>query len=136
MTVRSVKAARVRRLSWCMRVVSHSYGGLSGSRDGRDCWYACGTKPEGVGRMSGDAGALPVCEVKTDTTPDLHRLPGALLRVGSSRNLSVFRGRSLHGTHREGSNSMFMQLIGCTPWCSMDALAAVYVICRLPSICT
>ena len=44
--------------SWCMVVVSHGYGGLGGGRDGGGGWYACGTC-----RMSGDAGALPVCEV-------------------------------------------------------------------------
>ena len=33
-------------------------------------WYACETKPEGVGRMSGDAGALSECDMKTLITPD------------------------------------------------------------------
>ena len=41
-----------------MVVVSHSYGGLSGGKDG-------GGKPvgqsKGVGRMPGDARALSVC---------------------------------------------------------------------------
>ena len=45
-----------------MCVVSHGYGGLGGGRDGCGGWYACGTRP-GVGRMSGDAGARPECEV-------------------------------------------------------------------------
>ena len=56
--------------NWCMGVVSHSYGGLSGDRDGGDGSYVCGTKPGGVGGMSGDAGALSECEVKTLITPD------------------------------------------------------------------
>ena len=33
-------------------------------------WYACGTRPAVVGRMSGVVGALLVCEVKTLMTPD------------------------------------------------------------------
>ena len=33
-------------------------------------WYACRTKPRGVGHMSGDAGALPECKVKIMMTPD------------------------------------------------------------------
>ena len=45
-----------------MRVVSHGYVGLGGGRDGDGGWHACGTKP-GVDRMSGDARALPKCEV-------------------------------------------------------------------------
>ena len=44
-----------------MCVISHGYGGLCGDRDGGGGWYACGTN--GVGCMSGDAGALPMCEV-------------------------------------------------------------------------
>ena len=47
---------------WCMCVVGHGYGGLVGCRDGGGGLYECKTKP-GVGRMSGDAGALPECEV-------------------------------------------------------------------------
>ena len=43
-----------------MGVVSHGYGG---GRDGSGGWYACGTRPTGFGRMSGDARALPEHEV-------------------------------------------------------------------------
>ena len=56
--------------SWGIGVVSHytrlvvSYGGLDGSRDGGGGWYACKTRPGGIGRMLGDVGALPDCEVE------------------------------------------------------------------------
>ena len=53
---------------WCTCVVSHGNGGLGGSRDGGGGWTACETK--GVGRMPGDARALPESEVKTLMTPD------------------------------------------------------------------
>ena len=49
--------------TWCVCVVSHGYVGLGGGRDGGGGWSACETKPSRVGRMSGDAGALPECEV-------------------------------------------------------------------------
>ena len=48
--------------TWCMGVVSHEYGGMGVGRDGGGGWHACGTKPLGVGRMSGDAGALVVAQ--------------------------------------------------------------------------
>ena len=42
-------------------------------------WIVCmRTKPLGVGRMSGDAMALPECNVKTDDTRS-HSLAGAHL---------------------------------------------------------
>ena len=41
--------------SWCMCAVSHGCGGLGVGRDGGGGWYACRSKPEGGGRMSGDA---------------------------------------------------------------------------------
>ena len=34
-------------------------------------------------------------------------------------------GKALHGTPREGSGSLSMQPVGCTPWCSTDALLIV-----------
>ena len=40
--------------------------------------------------MSGDAGALSECEVKTEMTPD-HTVVQVCRSVGSSRNWSVFR---------------------------------------------
>ena len=48
---------------WCMCIVSHGYGGLGGSRDGGGGWYACWTMLGRVFCISGDDGALPVCEV-------------------------------------------------------------------------
>ena len=56
--------------SWWTCVVSRSYGGLGGDRDGGGGWLACGTQPGGLCRMSWDAGELPKCEVKTLMTPD------------------------------------------------------------------
>ena len=47
----------------CACVVSHGYGGLGCGRDGGSGLYACRTKPKEVGRMSGDGGTLPECEV-------------------------------------------------------------------------
>ena len=46
--------------SWCMGVVSYGYGGLCGWR-----WWTVSmwVKAKGVGRILGDAGALPECEV-------------------------------------------------------------------------
>ena len=47
-----------------MGVVSHRYGQMVGGRE------VCGTKSGGVGHLSGDAEAIPECEVKTLMTPD------------------------------------------------------------------
>ena len=47
---------------WCMSVVSHGYGGLGGCREGGGGGRHAG-QSRGVGRMSGDAGAYPECEV-------------------------------------------------------------------------
>ena len=55
--------------SECMCVVSHGCGRLDDGRDGGDGWWASGTKPM-VGRISGDAGAFPECEVNVLITPD------------------------------------------------------------------
>ena len=41
----------------------HGDGGLGGGMDGGGGWYVCVTKPGGVGWMSGDAGALPECQM-------------------------------------------------------------------------
>ena len=46
-----------------MCVVSHSYGGLGGVWMGVVVGKHCRTKPGGVDNMSGDAGALPECDV-------------------------------------------------------------------------
>ena len=72
-------------------------------------WQACRTKPEGVGRMSGYVGKLPVCEVKKTDDNRAHRFTGTHICEGSSLNWSVFLGKSYHGVPREGSGSMFMQ---------------------------
>ena len=48
-----------------MCMVSHGYGGLGGGRDDMHAGEVMG-----VGRMLGDAGALPVCEVKILMTSD------------------------------------------------------------------
>ena len=50
--------------------IGHSYGGLGGGRDESACWQTCGTKPGGIGRMEGDAKALPECDVETLMIPD------------------------------------------------------------------
>ena len=49
-----------------------------------------------------------------------HRLPGAQICIGSSRNCSVFPGMLYHGKLREGSDSLSMKPVGCIPWCSTD----------------
>ena len=46
-----------------MGVVNHSYSGFGRGSDGSGGCYSCGTKPEEVGHMSGDAGALHGCKV-------------------------------------------------------------------------
>ena len=83
--------------SWWVGVVSHSHGGYGWGRDGGGDWQACGTKPEGVDRMSGDVGALRDCEVKTLITPlstcaalfkvgpELVGLPGKALTMDATR---------------------------------------------------
>ena len=48
-----------------MGVVCHSYGELGGDRNGDGRCNALGTRTGECGRMSGDAGALSKCEVKT-----------------------------------------------------------------------
>ena len=49
--------------SWCKCVVSRGYVGVGEGRAGDGGWYACGTKMEGLGLMSGDAGAHSECEM-------------------------------------------------------------------------
>ena len=59
------------------------------------------------------------CRVRGEDTDDTrsHRRPGAQLWVGLSRNWSFFLERPYHGTPQEGSDSLSMQPVGCTPWC-------------------
>ena len=65
----------------------------------------------GVGRMSGDAGALSVCEVRHRS----HHRPGVHIWIGSSRNWSVFVERPQRGTPQDGCDSLSMQPVGRTP---------------------
>ena len=53
------------------------------------CWQACKTKPGGVDRMSGDAGAFPMCVEGTQMTPD-----NTTLQVRSSGYGRAVIGRS------------------------------------------
>ena len=56
--------------SGCMSVVSHSHHGCGRSRNGGSWLSACRIQPGGVGNITGDACALPVCEVGTLLTYD------------------------------------------------------------------
>ena len=51
-----------------------------------------------------------------------HRRPGTQLSVALSWNLLIFLGRPEHRTLQKGSGSLSMQPVGCTPWCSTDAV--------------
>ena len=74
--------------------------------------------------MSGDAGAFPECVGNTLITPD--RPPSRCAVLGRVEpELVGLPGKAKHGTPREGSGSLSMQPVGCTPWCSTDALAGV-----------
>ena len=55
--------------SWCLCVISYGYGGFGGGRDGGGGWLHAG-QSQGVGCMSGDAGAFPECDVKPLMTLD------------------------------------------------------------------
>ena len=66
--------------------------------------------------MSEDAGSLPEGEVETLMTSDHTAFQGCSswkCRVGIGR----FSGKALT---REGCGSLFMQPVGCTPWCCTD----------------
>ena len=56
-----VKGGRVSH-SFCMCVISHGYSGLGGVRDEVVDGMHAG-QSQGVVHMSGDAGALPECQV-------------------------------------------------------------------------
>ena len=62
--------------------------------------------------MLGDAGAFPECEV----IHQLHPIASPSRCTALCRVESVFLERPLHGTPREGSCSLSMQPVGCTPW--------------------
>ena len=64
-------------------------------------------KEKCAGRMSGNAGVLPDCEV-------IH-----------NRHWSVFLGRPYHGMPQEGSVFFSTQQVGRTPWYSTDATFGV-----------
>ena len=57
--------------SWCKCVVGHSYVGSGGAGMEMVADRHAEQSQEGVGRMSGDAGALPECKIWTMMTPDL-----------------------------------------------------------------
>ena len=69
-----------------MCVVSHSYGGLGGGKDGGGSGRHAGQSKDGL------SACMDMSERGDDTRS--HRLPGAKFWVGSSRNWLVFRGRS------------------------------------------
>ena len=76
--------------SWCMGVVSLSYGGLG---QGWRWWLVClQGKTMEVGLMLRDVVALSMCKVKSLMSPK-HSLSGVQLCVGLSQNWSVFMGR-------------------------------------------
>ena len=97
--------------SWCMCVVVMAMVG----------WFGAGMElvlgkhagqSQVVGRMSGDAGAFPECVGNTLITPDR-----TTIQVCSSGQGRDGIGRSSRkGLTREGSGSLSMQPIGCTPW--------------------
>ena len=85
---------------WCMCVVYHGYGEFGGSRDGM-----LAGQSQGDGRMTGDAGARPVCEVETLMSsyhtafqgaafgriePELVELLGNALTWDATRRLQYF----------------------------------------------
>ena len=69
-------------------------------------------------------GHRNTCSVRGVDTDDIrpHSLTIAQLWVGSSENWSVSRGRPYHRTLQNGSCSLSMQPVGCTPLCSTDAV--------------
>ena len=65
--------------------------------------------------------------MRSEDTDDfwLYVHPGAQLLVGSRRNWSVFLEKPQHGTPTEDSNSLSMQPVCYTSWCSTDAVVVV-----------
>ena len=68
--------------------------------------------------QSGDAGALPECEMKKLMTP----LSMCAALGGVELELFVFLRRHLHWMLQEGHDSLSIQPVGCTPSCSTDAI--------------
>ena len=66
-----------------------------------------------VGSMSVDVGAHPECELKTLITPSFRC--AALCRI--EPELVGLPGEHFYVTLRDVSGSLYMQMIGCTPWC-------------------
>ena len=62
--------------------------------------------------------------IRSEDTHDTrsHRHPSVQLWVRSRWNWSVFLERSYLGMPREGSSSLSMLPVNCTPWCSTDAV--------------
>ena len=67
-------------------------------------------------------GCRSTSQMRSEDPDDIRSLylPGAQLRVGLSLNWLVLMWRPLHGTRWEGSVSMSMLPISCTPWYSTD----------------
>ena len=94
--------------SWCICVVVMAMVGLMGA--GME--LVLGTyagQSQVVGRMSADAGAFPECVGNTLITPDRTTIHVEPELVG-------LPGKAYHGMPREGSGSLSMQPVGCTPW--------------------
>ena len=80
---------------------------------------------QGFGRMSGDAGAFPVCEVNTLITPDRTTIQvrsSALGQVGIDR--SSWKGLNT-GRLEKAQVRCSYSLVDCTPWCSTDVMVDV-----------
>ena len=76
-----------------------------------------------IGRMSGDAGAFPECEVNTLMSP-VH----TATQVRVEPELVGLPGMALPRTPRKGSGSLSMLLVGYTPRCSTDDVVLVVVV--------
>ena len=72
-------------------------------------------------------GCRSTSRVRGVDTDDVrsHRRQVAQFWLGLSWNWSVFLGIPWHGTSQEGSNSLSMQPVSCTPCCSTDNVAVV-----------
>ena len=75
-------------------------------------------------------------QVRCEDTDDFwsHCLPGAQFLVGSNQNWSVILLRPYHGTPRDGSVLLSLQLVGCTLGCSTDAVVIVVKQATAPAV--
>ena len=94
-----------------------------------DCQWrwllVCVRDKAGVGHMSRDAGAPPECEVETQTASTSSC--AALCRV--EQKWAGLPGRALAWAPQEGSGSLSMKPVGCTPLCFSDTSDAAAVAC-------